>query len=103
MINKNKRYTTEFVESAVKLALSSVSICGTAKDLGIPESTLHTWVRKDKKTGQVAITTHNGVINNVNVADVLDENFELKKRVARLEQEKAILKKAATYFATELG
>jgi transposase-like protein len=33
---------------------------------------------------------------------VLDENKELKRKVARLEQEKAILKKAATYFAAEL-
>lgn len=40
MAKKDKRYTTEFIERAVKLALSSTSICGTAKDLGIPTSTL---------------------------------------------------------------
>jgi len=34
---------------------------------------------------------------------LIEENQQLKKRLARLEQEKAILKKAATYFAKELG
>lgn len=33
MAKKNKRYTTEFIESSVKLALSSASICGIAKYL----------------------------------------------------------------------
>jgi len=42
MAKKNKRYTTEFIESSVKLALSSASICGIAKYLWIPESTVHT-------------------------------------------------------------
>lgn len=103
MAKKDKRYTTELIERAVKLALSSTSICGTAKIWASQPQPCILWVRKAKKTGQVTVASSNGVINNVNVADVLDENLELKKCVARLEQEKAILKKAATYFATELG
>ena len=103
MARTNKSYTNEFKESAIKLAMSSVSITRTAKDLGIPEATLHTWVYKAKKSGQRAIPAADGVINNVNITAVISENLELKKRVARLEQEKSILKKAATYFATELG
>ena len=38
----------------------------------------------------------------VHMGKLIEENQQLKKRLARLEQEKALLKKAATYFAKEL-
>lgn len=102
MSRRIKSYTDEFKAGAIKLALGSGSIYGTAKELGIPSSTLHTWISKASNLGDVAISTTNGPTATVNVKEVITENLELKKRIARLEQEKAILKKAATYFATEL-
>ena len=102
MSKKNKIYTAEFKENAIKLALNSVSICQAAKDLGIPEATMHAWVSKAKKAGNVSLSSEDGIVSHVNVGQVIDENRELKRRIARLEQEKAILKKAATYFASEL-
>lgn len=103
MSRSNKNYTNEFKESAIKLALNSVSISSAAKDLGVPEATMHTWVSNAKKSGNVPVSSKkDGIVNHVNVGQVVDENRELKKRIARLEQEKAILKKAATYFASEL-
>lgn len=102
MVKPNRSYTNEFIKEAMKLALDSPSITATAKNLGIPTGTLHTWIRNAKKAGQQPIISKNNVVNNVNVAEILDENKDLKKKVARLEQEKAILKKAATYFAAEL-
>jgi transposase len=100
--NVNKIYPKEFKQESIKLALESPSITGTAKSLGIPEATLHTWVRNAKNSGEQLITKPDGTINHINVNNILDENRELRKRLARLEQEKAILKKAATYFAAEL-
>lgn len=100
---KHKSYTNEFKEGAIKLALNTGSVAQTAKELGIPEGTLHTWLHRAKQSGVVAIPAPSGVINNVNVTQIINENTELKKRISRLEQEKAILKKAATYFATELA
>ncbi len=94
--NTNKTYPKKFKQEAIKLALESMSITGTTKSLGIPEATLHTsWVRNAKNSGEQLITKPDGTINHVNVTHILDENRKLRKRLARLEQEKAILKKAA--------
>lgn len=103
MIRNNRSYTDEFKRESIKLAIDSPSIISAAKNLGIPEATLHTWVQKAKASGECAVTMDDGAINHVNVGKVLNENKELKKRLARLEQEKSILKKAAQYFAAELG
>ena len=100
MTRRFRSYTDEFKQEAVKLAVNSVSISATAKELGVPDATLHTWVKKAKRSG-TCIMLSKGTATNVN--DLLEENKKLHKRLARLEQEKAILKKAATYFAKELG
>ena len=103
MTKRFRSYSNEFKEEAVKLALSSPSVSSVAKELGIPDATLHTWVQKAKQSGNCISTAPDGVINNVNVNELLEKNKELQKKLTRLEQEKAILKKAATYFAKELG
>jgi transposase len=44
---KAKTYTAEFRESAVKLANESDKpIAQTARELGVNENTLHTWINK---------------------------------------------------------
>lgn len=100
MSNKSRQYTPEFKREAVQLAINSPSILSAAHDLGMPEATLHTWVQKAKRSGEVIDPSTE---KPVNVGKLVEENQELKKRLARLEQEKSILKKAATYFAKELG
>lgn len=99
MANKLRSYTKEFKREAVQLALNSPSVQSAAKALGMPEATLHTWVQKARRSGEVfdPITE-----KTVDTGELVKENQQLKKRLARLEQEKAILKKAATYFAKEL-
>ncbi len=40
-------YTSEFKESAIQLALESEqTIAQTARDLGVNQNTLHTWIGK---------------------------------------------------------
>lgn len=73
---KNSRtYQDDFKKGAISLALRSSSINITAKDLGIPEGTLHTWIK------------------NPNAVNLLDEVKQLRKENARLKEEKEILKK----------
>lgn len=96
MAKKLRHYTAEFKQEAIKLALGSPSISATAKDLGIPEPTLHYWIANTKK-----ITPHPKAPIQQNMAMLLEENRRLAKENIRLKQEKDILKKAAAYFARE--
>lgn len=96
----NRRYTEEFISEAIKLALSSPSITGTAKSLGIPDATLHTWVKTKSINNK---KNKNNINSKSDVNNLLEENRKLHKELARLKQEKEILKKAAMYFAQELS
>lgn len=99
MSKKTRRYSADFKRESINYALKSESIVQAAKDLGIPDATLHTWIKLAKKQGNFPTP---GKESTVNVGELIDENKSLRKRLAKLEQEKAILKKAATYFAQEL-
>ena len=92
---KQPPYTSEFKQSAVKLAVEGEkSIAQTARDLGINENTLHTWISKYHAKPTAKITA-------VDQQHLYDELAELRKENKRLKEERAILKKAAAYFASE--
>lgn len=92
---KPKIYTAEFRESAVKLANESDKpIAHTARDIGVNENTLHTWISKYSRVVDITKT--------VRTDDHLyDELKRLRKEVAQLTEERNLLKKAAAYFAKE--
>nr|WP_198264039.1 transposase [sulfur-oxidizing endosymbiont of Gigantopelta aegis] len=49
----NKSYTSEFKESAVKLANETDQpVSQTARELGVNVNTLHTWISKIFQTGE---------------------------------------------------
>ena len=96
MTKKIRSYTDEFKQGAVNLALKSVSIASTAKELGIPVGTLHTWMHTLKRKGNLArVDTEGGQT----MAALIEENRRLHKELAIAKEEKDILKKAAAYFA----
>ena len=87
-------YTPEFKQSAVKLAVEGEkTVAQTARD-GINQNTLHTWVHKYHQKPSQENTT-------VDQQHLYDELKELRKENKRLKEERAILKKAAAYFASE--
>lgn len=92
---KPNTYTAEFRASAVKLANESdQSVAQVALDLGINANTLHTWIGKYSR--------RQSPDNPTRTDDHLyDELKRLKKEVARLTEERDLLKKAAAYFAKE--
>ena len=90
-----KTYSAAFKERAVKLAVESEqSIAQTARDLGVNENTLHTWIGKYHRAERQE--------KEVNDDHVYEELKRLRKENARLKEEREILKKAAAYFAQQL-
>lgn len=112
-MNKRKirKYTPELKKSAIQLALRSPSVKVAAKELGIPVPTLTTWVYQFKEGNESlgeSPTLQNDTIDPTvakqlkdNLAKLLEENKQLNKKIAILEEERLILKKAAAFFAKE--
>jgi transposase len=90
-----KHYPAEFKERAVKLAVASDQpMAQTARDLGINENTLHTWIGKYHRAEQQTQQVHD--------EHLYEELKRLRKENTRLKEERDILKKAAAYFAQQL-
>jgi transposase len=90
-----KRYPAEFKEHTVKLAVESGQpIAQTARDLGVNENTLHTWIGKYHRTERREQQVHD--------EHLYEELKRLCKENARLKEERDILKKAAAYFPQPL-
>jgi len=89
-----KTYSAEFKERAVKLAVESEqSIAQTARELGVNENTLHTWIGTYHRTERQEQEVHD--------EHLYEELKRLRKENARLKEEREILKKAAAYFAQQ--
>lgn len=90
------KHDKQFKEEAIRLAVTSPQpIAKTARDLGIKAATLYSWVSSAKDKSPV-ITEENG-----NQTNVIEELNRLRKEVARLKEEREILKKATAFFAKE--
>ncbi len=86
-------YTIEFRQEAVRLALSGErSIAQTARDLGINQSSIPTWIGKYREEVVPTVET------KLNLNQAL---LALQKENRRLREERAILKKATAYFASQ--
>ena len=86
-----RKYTNEFKQEAVKLALESgLSKAQVARDLGIRDSLLHAWINKYRD----GVLDPNSPKNQEN-----DELKRLRKENRILRQEREILKKATAFFA----
>lgn len=96
MTRSVRRYTKEFKQEAINLALKSPSVERTAKELGIPAATLHSWIYTLKKKGDIATVDTNG---SKGMAALVEENRRLHKELGIAREEREILKKAAAYFA----
>ena len=71
---------------------SDKPVAQTARAIGVNENTLHTWINK-----------YSRAVDNIKAVRTDEHLYEelkrLKKEVARLTEERDLLKKAAAYFA----
>jgi transposase len=102
------KYPEEFRRDAVELVLSSPSrtLRGVARELGVSRETLRSWVdaeraRNTPLTGPGRRGSADG--EELSRSELDDELRRLRKRLAEVELEKEILRKAAQYFAKEMG
>ena len=96
-MKERKQYTKEFKEGAARLVTEQGrTVADAAKSLGVSPWTMSRWVRTAKSEGGEAFRGHG------QRAPLEQENFELRQQVKQLEEERAILKKAAAYFARDI-
>ena len=86
-----RRYSAEFKAEALGLA-EQVGVTGATKQLGLHESQLYAW-RKEARYEASRSETEKALTI---------ENARFKRQLAKQEEELALLKKAAAYFAKDL-
>ena len=92
MVKKRRYYTAEFKAEAVRLAQAKDrSLADVARALGVHATSLQYWLQRATPPAPPAVPATPEAL--------AAENRRLRKQVARLEEERDILKKAAAYFA----
>lgn len=96
----NRQYTEEFRTEAVRLA-QSIGGNATAKRLGIPQSTVTNWVRRNREGPSAGAVEDAAVAVKRPVSELEAENARLRRELASAKVDLEIVKKAAAYFAKE--
>ena len=97
MGGQHRPYTRQFREQAVKLVIEGQDPTRTARELGMPPSTLMLWLRKAgwrKPEPDGAVVSEDPAVLKAQIR-------ELQRQLKRSEMEKDILKKATAYFASQ--
>jgi transposase len=92
-MGKRKKYTEEFKKDAVRLMLArgTRTVAEVADGLGVNGHMLHRWHQQ-----------YGAEVTGRGLAELNQQDVEaLRRRVRQLEQENALLKKAAALFARE--
>lgn len=98
LVPRPSKYPEQFRHDAVELVRSSGrTLRDVGRELGVNHETLRNWVNAAKRAEQ-----HGAGRGEMNPGE-REELRRLRSKVAELELEKEILRKAAQYFAKEMG
>jgi len=101
-VPRPSKYSEDFRRDAVELVRSSGrTLRDVGRELGVNHETLRGWVNAAKRDQQRAVGS--GGDGSELSSTERDELRRLRRKVAELETEKEILRKAAAYFAKEMG
>ena len=90
------KYIKEFKIEAVRLSEESdVTVHEIARELGVHPNTLYKWRQQYLEDGEEAFPGH----GNLKAGD--DEVRQLRRELARVREEREILKKALAFFSRE--
>lgn len=93
-IMKGKRFDSEFKKDIVKLYINGERTCPSlAEELGLHENTIYKWIQQYKEDLEQAFP------GSGNLKPDADELRKAQRKIKELENEIAILKSAAVYFA----
>jgi len=93
---QRKQFSKEFKAEAIRL-LEGRSVRDVATSLGLWPNQLRRWKHELEQEGSDAFR------GNGKRTALEEENWQLKRRIRQLEEEKEILKKASAYFARHLA
>ena len=92
---QRKKYSEEYKKDAVRLMIArgTRTVGEVARELGLNESLMHKWYRRyvGEIDGQAETSQHDR-----------EDMEKMRRRLRTLEQENALLKKAAALFAREM-
>jgi len=93
-MEKQRKYDREFKINAVKLYHSrGKQLSEVAESLGVPKSTLCTWIKQEEVEGE------SGFRGSGKVRASNEELYRLKKELKDVKEERDILKKAMAIFS----
>jgi transposase len=97
-----RRYALQFKDEACRLATSSeYNPLRAAKELGVPEMTLRSWMKQRKLLPETKKPDEMFPAESQDINVVRMQLREAERRIRQLEIEKDILKKATAFFAKE--
>jgi transposase len=103
LVPRPSKYSEDFRRDAVELVRSSGrTLRDVGRELGVNHETLRGWVSAAKRADEQRAGRSRADDGELSGAE-RDELRRLRRKVAELETEKEILRKAAAYFAKEMG